>query len=688
MNTATLRQTTINECGLVAVAVAAGQLGALYTLTNLRARFPISSRGTSLGELADISEALSLAATLMSCPTQDVEKLHTPAILHWKNGHFVVLLEVKRGRYRIHDPVSGEREIDKQELQRRFSGAAMELRRSEGFRRTRPKPRFRIRDLYRIDRRIAGAFVQALLLTALIQVHIVLAPLFIRIVLDDVVVGVRDGSIIVIAIAFASLALFNVIVEVLRSIVLIRVAGAISLDSTRRMFTHLLSLPLAWFQRRKLADVISRFDAIEPINTAVTNGLATLGLDAIVSIVLLTLMSITSPQLALIAVCSLGLYLAIRLATLPLSLKLDAQSWTASVAEQGVRIETLRAIQSIKAAGWEGARARTWGGVLTRRITAVQNSRLLQGVLQNAQAVVSTLSYICLVMVAVGQVWAAQISLGTLFAFLAYSSQFAMRGKSIVDQAIQLRMMGLYAERISEVVESDTEQRKSLEHLRRTLTGHIRGSGISFQYGLGDPLVLDRVNFEISPGEKVGIVGPSGGGKSTLVKIIAGLYVPRVGVLDIDAEPIQKWDYQSLRSQIGMVLQGDELLSGTIAENVCFFDPTLDEQRVRECLGLASLAADIAVLPLGIHTPVGDLGSNLSGGQRQRVLIARALYRNPTILILDEATSNLDVTTEQTIIANLIKNHRTLVVVSHRPETMKSMDRILIVQEGKISEQN
>jgi ATP-binding cassette subfamily B protein RaxB len=137
-----------------------------------------------------------------------------------------------------------------------------------------------------------------------------------------------------------------------------------------------------------------------------------------------------------------------------------------------------------------------------------------------------------------------------------------------------------------------------------------------------------------------------------------------------------------------MVLQGDELLSGTIAENVCFFDPTLDEQRVRECLGLASLAADIAVLPLGIHTPVGDLGSNLSGGQRQRVLIARALYRNPTILILDEATSNLDVTTEQTIIANLIKNHRTLVVVSHRPETMKSMDRILIVQEGKISEQN
>lgn len=685
MSSARLKQSEINECGLVAVAIAAEYLGAQHRLPELRSQFPLSSRGTSLTEIAEIAEQLSLRASLLSYPTDRASEIHIPAILHWRTGHYVVLLGVKRGRFRIHDPMAGVREIDRAELERGFSGAVVELRRAASFRRIRRQTQFKVQQLFSLDGAVANGLAQALLLTAVMQAHILIGPLYIRVVLDDILVGLRDASIMITAGGFAALAAFNLVAEILRTTVLIRLAGTISLDATSRAFTHLLSLPLAWFQRRRLADVISRFDAIEPINSTITNGVVTAGFDVLIALTTFAFMLAVSPALTLAALVSLCVYATLRLATLPLTLRLDAESWAASVAEQGARIETLRTIQTIKGIGGEASRLRLWRSTFADRVLRTQASRFWQGAIQSAQTSLQTLTYIALVVIAVGQIWSNHMTTGTLFAFLAYGTQFALRGKSIVDQAVQVRLLGLYAERISEVVESEPEQTRDRDLIRRRLKGALTGEGVTFQYGAGDPLVLERANFSVEPGETVGIVGPSGGGKSTLLKIMAGLYIPRVGTLSVDGDPVYKWDYQYLRKQIGMVLQGDDLFAGSIQDNITLFDPEPDAELIDQCLDTASLSGDIAGLPMGVHTQVGDLGSNLSGGQKQRVLIARAVYNDPAIIILDEATSNLDVVTEQQIIRKLIGRKRTLIIVSHRPETMRYVNRVITVQNGRVT---
>jgi ATP-binding cassette subfamily B protein RaxB len=293
---------------------------------------------------------------------------------------------------------------------------------------------------------------------------------------------------------------------------------------------------------------------------------------------------------------------------------------------------------------------------------------------------------VVVVYLAARSIMADKMTIGVLYAFMAYHTQFLDRGASLIDQAISWKLLDLYTFRLSDIVLTPTETDidKPTGGLP-AMRGKVTLDNVGFAYAPHEPPVLKSVSFSVEPGEFVAIIGPSGSGKSTLLKVLCGLYPTSNGHVRIDDIPLSVWGPRGVRRNVGVVLQDDELLSGSIADNVAFFDETVDIDRVVDCLRLAGMEDEVNRMPMRTETFVGDMGSSLSGGQKQRVLLARALYREPQILILDEATSHLDVARERLVNEALSKLKITRLIVAHRPETIAAADRVIVIQDGVVA---
>lgn len=276
-------------------------------------------------------------------------------------------------------------------------------------------------------------------------------------------------------------------------------------------------------------------------------------------------------------------------------------------------------------------------------------------------------------------------SVGMVFAYLAYKSQFMEKSAALINQAIAFKMLGLHLERLSDITLSDEDKSFGASaDIETEVRGKIELRDVFYRYAPSDPLVLDGLNLTIEPGEHIAITGPSGGGKSTLVKLLLGLVEPVAGELLVDGLPLNRFGYKSYREQIGAVLQEDSLFAGTIADNIALFDDAVDMDRLVAAAVAASIHADIIGMPMRYETLVGDMGSTLSGGQKQRLLLARALYRQPKILIMDEGTAHLDVQHEQAVNAAIATLGITRIIIAHRQETIAQAQRVVVMLAGKL----
>ena len=677
-------QSEAAECGLASLAMVADWHGLGIGLPALRRRFSTSLKGAKLSQLIHIAQQLGFQTRPLRLDMDDLGKLKLPCILHWDLNHFVVLAKVGRSGVTILDPASGERRLPFSEVSDHFTGVALELTPGHEFRPQKAAPAVSVRQLTGPVRGLWRALGQILLLSVALQIFVVLAPFYMQWVVDQVLVSADRDLLAVLGLGFGLALLLQVAIGLLRGWSVVYLSSRLGLQWMGNVFAHLVRLPLDFFEKRHLGDVTSRMSSVQAIQRTLTTSFVEAIIDGLMAVVTLGLMLVYSWKLALVTLLAVALYLGIRwLAYRPVRDGTERQL-VAAAKQQTHLLESLRGMQSLKVAGEEATRRSTYDNLMVDTVNQeVRLARMGLG-FNSASQFVFGIERIAVIWI--GAVLALQnvFSVGMLIAYLAYKDQFAGRMSALIDKWIEFRMLRLHGERLSDIVlTAPDEVDGPVESLPPTDT-RIEVENLSFRYADGEPWVLKDCSFSVEPGESVALVGSSGCGKTTLVKLMLGLLAPTSGTIRIGGQDLRKTGPRNVRTIVGAVMQDDQLFAGSVADNISFFDPDHDQARIEAAARLAAVHEEIAAMPMGYHSLIGDMGSSLSGGQKQRVILARALYRNPKLLFLDEATSHLDVMNERAVNEAVKQLSLTKVIVAHRPETIASVDRVLVVQGGRI----
>ncbi|MBY3384010.1 peptidase domain-containing ABC transporter [Rhizobium laguerreae] len=686
-----LLQAEAMECGLACLAMVAASHGHMVDMPALRHRFAVSTKGANLKSLLDIAARLDLEGRGVRLEPDEIAGLQLPAVLHWDTNHFVVLKSVQRGwgggsKVVIHDPARGILRLTMEELANHFTGVAVELRPGAGFQKRDTRKRLSVRALCGDLTPLWPAAIQALFLSLILQVFVIASPFYMQLAVDEAIVQGDQGLLTALALGFGLFTAIKLGADLLRGRLLAAISGAVNFQVVATLFHHLLRLPLDWFEKRGIGDMTSRFGATRPITELISQGLVAALVDGVMALVTLALIVAYSPALAAIVLGALALLVALRLGSLGSLRRRQEEAIRDAAAEQSCFIETLRAMQAIKLAGAETEREARWQ-VRCVRLANRQLALLRQGLsLRIGHDAINGLEKILVVYAGARLIISDDLSLGMLFAFVAYKQQFLDTAGKLLETLIAWSMLDLHLDRIADIALAPPEAGLDNHGLIvPVLEGGLELCGVSFRYGEGETAVLDGLNFKVAPGELVAITGTSGGGKTTLMKIMLGLLKPSAGEVRVDGRPLDQLGLAAFRAQIGVVMQDDQLLTGSIAENISFFSPVLDVALMRQCAATAGIEAEILAMPMNYNTMIGEVGSGLSGGQRQRLLLARALYRRPVILFLDEGTSNLDLAKEREVAASLARLRITRIMIAHRPETIAAADRVVVFEAGRIT---
>ncbi|MBD2748656.1 peptidase domain-containing ABC transporter [Microvirga sp. BT688] len=679
-------QSEAAECGLACLAMVATYHGREVDLVALRRLFSISLKGVTLKDVLVMAQRLGITGRGLRLEPEQLGEIKLPCILHWDMNHFVELKEVGARRITIHDPAVGVRTLTLEEAGRHFTGIALELTPTGTFERRKETSRLSLTALWGRMPGIKRALGQALLLSAVLQLVVLATPFYMQLAVDEAVLKGDGGLLTALALGFGLLTLIHIGADWLRSHVLLFLSGALNFQMGANLFHHLVRLPLAWFEKRHTGDLVSRFRSAEPIQRLVSEGLVAALVDGVMATLTLVMILIYSPKLSGIVLAALVLYGLLRFALYRALRQRQEEMIEASAKEQTTFIETARAIQSIKIFGREADRAALWQNRYADEISrGIRHGRFTIG-FKTANDLIYGLENVLVVYLGARAIMGNELTIGMLYAFMAYKEQFLSKATNLIETGIQYRMLDLHLDRLSDIALAEREQDRHGESLiAREVKGAVELKGVSFRYADTEPEVLSGVDLKVEAGEFVAVTGPSGGGKTTLLKIMLGLFKPLEGTVLIDGTPITHVGTQAFRSQVGVVMQDDQLLSGSIAENICFFDASLDLDWMRACADVAGIDAEIMAMPMNYNTLIGDMGTTLSGGQRQRVLLARALYRRPRILFMDEGTSSLDLDKEREVNRALAELKITRIVIAHRPETIRAADRIVVLREGRVS---
>ena len=677
-------QTEAAECGLACLAMIASYHGHRVDLPTLRREHSISLEGATLHDIMKVAERLELASRPVRLELQDLGKLRLPCVLHWNFNHFVVLKSVSRGSVTILDPACGERRLSNDELSGYFTGVALELWPNPEFKKVNVMAKVRIRDLMGQVRGLFSSFGQILLLAGAMEVFTIVSPFFLQWVIDNSIVSGDRDLLTTLAVGFGLLAVMKVLVGTVRSWALMHIGATLNFQWRANTFTHLMRLPVQYFQKRHVGDIQSRFGSIDQVQNTVTSAFIEALLDGVMSIVILIMMYVYSPLLATIALCTMVLYTVSRLGWYN-SLKLSQHSQILFAAKQETHfLESVRGARTIKLFQREGQRRTTWLSILVDQINAGLNVQRLGVVYGSFNKILTSLEAIVIVYLGARMVIEGKYTVGALMAFKAYNDQFSGRLSAFVDRLFDFQLLKIHGTRLADIVLTEPESAppNTPQQLNDQKSCSVEVSGVHYRYSEHEPFVLKGINLRIEAGEAVAIVGASGCGKTTLLNVLLGVLTPVAGDVAIGGHSLRNGGLSAARNLIGTVTQDDVLFAGSISDNICFFDNQPDSARIEECSRLASVHDDIASMPMGYDSLVGDMGTILSGGQKQRVLIARALYKSPKVLLLDEATSHLDADCERRVNAAIKDLKITRVIIAHRQETIASADRVVVLRDG------
>ena len=672
-------QTEAAECGLASLAMVAGYHGYITDLPSLRARYAVSLKGATLAQLMKIAEALGFQTRPLRLGLEDLDKLETPCILHWDLQHFVVLQRVRRGSIDILDPAHGSRTLNHDEAGRSFTGIALEMAPGLSFKPRKERQQLRLGALLAKARGLRRSLVQVFALAAALEAFGLVLPFFSQWVIDDVLVSGDSDLLAVLIVGLVLVGSFQVAAGWVRARVLLHLTTTLNLQWTGSSFAHLLRLPMAWYEKRHLGDIVSRFGSIGALQQALTGGMVGVVVDGIMATITLIVMLFYSPLLAAVASSVVLLYSLTRVLRYGTLRSASGEQIVRSAKQQSHFMESVRGIQVLKLFNREEDRQRRYMNLAvasTNAGLAVQRQMMF---FSSLNAMLMVLENAAVLYLGARLVLGGQLSVGMLIAFLGYRTQFVSRASALVDQLLSFKMLGLQTERLADIVLAEPESLRNaaLHRSQEGVAASIELCNVSFRYAPDDPWVLRDVSLKIEPGESVAIAGPSGCGKTTLLKVMLGQLEPQEGSVSVGGVPLRQLGLWHYREQIGVVMQDDRLFAGSIAENISLFDVQPDHARIEQVARLASVHDEIARMPMGYSTLVGDMGSALSGGQRQRVVLARALYKRPRILLLDEATSHLDTTTESLVNSAVQQLDITRIVIAHRPQTLEAMGRVI-----------
>lgn len=676
-------QSEAAECGLASLAMVASYHGYQADLVMLRHKISVSLEGATLFDVMGFAEQLNLTTRPLRVDLQGLKSLQTPCILHWDLNHFVVLKSVTDKHIVIHDPAVGKSKLSIEEASNHFTGVALELTPTKDFKKQEKEPGLKFSAFWNQITGLKRSLALIFALSILLQVFTLASPYYIQLVIDDVVLTGDTSLLTVLAIGFFLVLVFEIVTNALRGFTLLHFGNQMNVQLGANLFHHLIRLPISYFEKRHMGDVVSRFSSLQQVKQLLTTGVIEAIIDGVMAIITLVIIFFYSPTLSFVVLVAVFTYAGVRIAIYKPFRAISEQEIMARAEENSNFMETVRGIQTIKLFGSEVKREGQWQN---RYANAINQSIRLGHFNIGSVAVNRTLfgiENILIIYLAAQLVIDGGFSTGMLFGFMSYKRQFMDKMSSLIDKLIEFKMVGLHLERIADITFTEKENLQPDQVKRHQVKGAIEIKNLSFAYSDATPNVLNQVNLKIEAGESVAITGYSGCGKSTLLKLLLGLNTSKSGEILIDGVQLDKIGARQYRQQIAAVMQDDKLLSGSVADNIAFFDTYVDMERVVHCAQLAAVHSDIVQMPMGYDSLIGDMGSSLSGGQKQRIILARALYKKPRILFMDEATSHLDLRLEADINNAISRLDITRVIIAHRKETIASTDREFKLVSGK-----
>ena len=680
-------QMTTTQCGAACLTMVLRFYGRAASITEVAEQMDLGRNGASALSIAQTARQHGLDVRAFSVEPESLQQLTLPAILHWNFSHFVVLEAWQQDSAVIVDPASGRRTVAAAEFDRCFTGVVLALTPGATFRRQRASRslaawRSQVQRLFIASGawRTAG---KALLATFAVQALALTTPWLTRVLVDQVLPQREIGLVGMLAAGVAVIVLMQMGVGFVRRLALIRLQAVVDTGLMRGFLEHLLALPYRFFQQRSSGDLLMRLSSNAMMRELLTTQTIAAVMDGLWVLVFLAVLLVQAPAFALVTVI-IGLAQVLLLLASTGRMHDLAQRQLATQAEaQAYLVEALAGINVVKATGAEAVVLDRWRGLHGRALAVTVDKQRLAALFDTLLGGLQTATPLILLLLGVQQVLAGALSLGAMLALNVLATGFLAPLAALVASGQQLQSMGAHLNRMADVLEAEPEV---MGAQAPTQVGAVTLANVAFQYDRHSAPVLQGIDVQIAPGQKVAIVGRSGSGKSTLARLLLGLHQPTQGEVRYGDTPLTALDRSALRRQMGVVTQEVFLFSGSIRQNIAFGRDDLGVDEVLEAARLACIDRDIAHMPMNLETLVAEGGAGLSGGQRQRLALARALARKPALLLLDEATSHLDAATERAIEENLRAVGCTQIVIAHRLSTVRNADVILVMEAGRIVE--
>ncbi|HDO1328736.1 TPA: peptidase domain-containing ABC transporter [Aeromonas veronii] len=669
-----VHQTESSECGLACLAMICGHYGKNIDMIALRRQFNLSARGTTLAGLTGIAEQLGLTTRPLSVPLNEISAIKMPCILHWDFNHFVVLVSLSRNCAILHDPARGRRSVSLEELSESFTGVALEVWPGSSFTANKVLNRLSLSKLMGSVHGLKGALGKIFCLSLVIEIINLMMPIGTQLVMDHAIPAGDRGLISVICIGLMFFILLQTAIGMLRAWSSLVMSTLINVQWQ----AGLLRLPLSYFERRKLGDIQSRFGSLDTLRETFTSSIVGAIMDSIMICGVVVMMVLYGGLLIWFVLGFNTVYVFIRFVTYGRYRQLSEEVIVRDARTKSYFMETLYGIATLKMQGMTERRWVHWLNLeidTTNTEIKVTKMDLFFG---GINSLIVTCDQILILWLGTHFVIDNQMTIGMFIAFGAYRAQFSDRVFSLTSFVLQLRIMSLHNERIADIAIQPQQERKpdvSVDVVMRPVS--LEADNLSFRYDSQSTPIFSNLYISISPGESIAITGHSGSGKTTLMRVLCGLFEPDSGKVIVDGNDIEIFGINNYHKMIGCVMQDDKLFSGSIRENICGFNEHENESWMIECAKASYIHDVIIKMPMGYDTLIGELGEGLSGGQKQRIFIARALYRRPGILFMDEATSSLDHESEAYINKAIKQLNITRVIIAHRETTIASADRII-----------
>ncbi|MEM8717859.1 MAG: ABC transporter transmembrane domain-containing protein [Cyanobacteria bacterium P01_G01_bin.39] len=683
-------QQSASDCGVACLINVGLYWGKRFNPNRLREIANVGRHGSSLRGLVIAAESIGFATRPVKANLNKLAEQKLPAIVHWEGNHYITVYEINRKSVIVVDPAIGQRSLSYAEFQAGWTGNALLCE---------PTVKFKDAQEARLDFWHFLGLVQPhklvlleiLIISILIQLSGLLVPIFTQLLLDRVVVQQSIPTLNAVGLGLVIVSLFGVAMGGLRRYLLDHTANRINLALVVGFIRHTFRLPMSFFESRYVGDIMARVQENEKIQNFLTGDILSIFLDVLTAFIYVAMMFWYSWKLSMLVLVLVPLYFLLAFLYTPFLKQISREIFNAVAKEDSYLIEGLSGIRSVKSMAIEQAVRWHWEKLFNGFIKKQFAGQILSNQISIISSSITVVSRTVLLWFGAWLVIKGELSIGQLVALNMLLGSTIAPFQRMAGMWNQLQEVTISVERVNDVLTAKPEEdwenhnRQSLPSIR----GHIRFEQVCFRYhSENEQNVLENLNFEILPGQTIALVGRSGSGKTTIAKLVLGLYQPTEGRVLIDGHDINNLTLRSLREQIGVVDQDMFLFGSTIQENISIRHPEATLAAVKEAAIQAGADEFIQQLPMGYATPIGEGGGNLSGGQRQRIAIARALLGNPRLLILDEATSNLDAESERIIQTNLntILQGRTSIIIAHRLSTVRKADLILVLDKGILIE--